>query len=400
MQRGNQSALAATVSIVVGLTGCGPGQHDAFTMPIPPETEVIEHLPVSDAERRGRAIAARRELVISGTGPEAEEIFLQVTDLAVDASGSIYVYDAGRFTVEEFTSEGAHVHTYGGREGQGPGDLGSSGQIAVVADRLMYVEASRFNTWDLGTRSLSAAGRLPGSRVRHAHGTDSGEVVVAFGRSLPGGEVGWGITSFDTDGTQLAQYAVLQQPGFIYLEHRDVGSWTSINTWISRGEADVVVARSSEVYLTQGDRYEVLSLDVDGSARWALRVDWPREALTETDIERGKADAAAGGSDIRGYTADWPDLMPALSVLENRQGTRGHPIRVDGHGNLYVFPFVRGAPEQRLVDVYSADGERLFAGVMPNVSWVASRGDHLYGIETGPSGDQRVVRYRLELPFR
>ncbi len=85
-------------------------------------------------------------------------------------------------------------------------------------------------------------------------------------------------------------------------------------------------------------------------------------------------------------------------------------MRVDGEGNVYVFPFIRedGAWNSkdrpydllRPVDVYSPEGELLFAGMMPEISWLDAAGEHVYGLEFDPVTDeQRAVRYRLVKPF-
>ena len=79
-------------------------------------------------------------------------------------------------------------------------------------------------------------------------------------------------------------------------------------------------------------------------------------------------------------------------------------IRVDGHGHLYVFPFIDDSrPRDRPVDVYSAAGERLFAGLVESRSveygWQAALGDQVYGINRSENGEWQVVRYRLAEPF-
>lgn len=77
---------------------------------------------------------------------------------------------------------------------------------------------------------------------------------------------------------------------------------------------------------------------------------------------------------------------------------------MDGHGHVYVFPRL---PEElregnRPVDVFSRDGERLFAGLIePNWrSWTAAASDYFYGVPTDPDTKEWViVRYRLVEPF-
>lgn len=87
---------------------------------------------------------------------------------------------------------------------------------------------------------------------------------------------------------------------------------------------------------------------------------------------------------------------------------------MDGHGRLWVFPWVRDVLEResRPVDVYSAEGERLFSGTMPvrrritivgeyeeALRWQEAAGDFNYRVEADPRAEEhRVVRYRMVLP--
>ena len=52
------------------------------------------------------------------------------------------------------------------------------------------------------------------------------------------------------------------------------------------------------------------------------------------------------------------------------------------------------------MDVYSPEGERIFAGFISIANWSAALGDHLYRLETDPATDEPlIVRYRLVEPF-
>ena len=70
-------------------------------------------------------------------------------------------------------------------------------------------------------------------------------------------------------------------------------------------------------------------------------------------------------------------LALLLSGAALRDVGSGSPLRVDGHDHVYVFPYVspEWSRDVRPVDVYSATGERLFAGLMSDRSWVRVKGD-------------------------
>jgi hypothetical protein len=97
-----------------------------------------------------------------------------------------------------------------------------------------------------------------------------------------------------------------------------------------------------------------------------------------------------GGQPISARDVAWPEYAGAVRAL-----------RVDGRGRLYVFPYV---PETRgldaPVDVYGADGDLIFSGIMPLFEWGDVVGDYIYTwdpIDHEPL--QTVVRYRLDAPF-
>lgn len=172
------------------------------------------------------------------------------------------------------------------------------------------------------------------------------------------------------------------------------------------------VTRGGNICLTGGGEYQVLASSVAGEPRWAMRVPWQRRQPTEQEQRRFveqllQADAWGRNRDLVAALGPWP----ALSTL-----------RVDGHGHLYVFPTVTQFPGtygERPVDVYSAEGERLFAGFLPvpvtsmtslsmllaspllpaQGPWLAALGDYVYTIEEDDQGEGIVVRYRLVEPF-
>ena len=142
--------------------------------------------------------------------------------------------------------------------------------------------------------------------------------------------------------------------------------------------------RDGAVYLTRGDEYRVQAFDSHGYPGWLLKVDWPRHA--SAGREGLRAPALANG---------------ACSRCPLERIGRRHALRTDSRGNLYVFPYVDDSwdRDEIPVDVYSAAGERLFAGFISDVSWLRSLGDSIYGIEYDEAADrQRVVRYRIAGP--
>jgi hypothetical protein len=182
--------------------------------------------------------------------------------------------------------------------------------------------------------------------------------------------------------------------------------------WIQRGDyafrvtalpeprTHVAVSPTGVAYVTASLRYEVLAIDLaTAQNRWLLRVERPGAALTEEDKEAAMKQLRERLPQATSSEVDWPSRYPSLSVDQGGWNAVGalEPLHVDGHGKLYVFPYVK-APEPGVfypVDVYDERGELLGERLMPRISWMAARDDFVYGLEEDEDGHVVVVRYRL-----
>lgn len=149
-------------------------------------------------------------------------------------------------------------------------------------------------------------------------------------------------------------------------------------------------------YLTASDNYQVLAFASEGAMAWAMRVAYSRPPVSRREIDRAMNIVHRRFPSAKEAEIDWPAAEPALGRLF-----------VDGHGHLYVFPYVAPGlePEERQVDVYSAQGERLFSGLMPSLGgpWrnaLAVHADFIHHLRRDTeTGEWQVVRYRLVEPF-
>jgi hypothetical protein len=146
-------------------------------------------------------------------------------------------------------------------------------------------------------------------------------------------------------------------------------------------------------YFTEGDHYQILSLDGDGAARWALRVAWTRRPYSEEEIAHHLANARQDNPTLTRADLEIAEAPPTLSHMQ-----------VDDHGHLYVFPrtfrTADNAAEDLPVDVYDDDGNLLFAGTLPSPYWRAVSGDFVYAFVFDREAEEHtIVRYRLDEPF-
>ena len=150
------------------------------------------------------------------------------------------------------------------------------------------------------------------------------------------------------------------------------------------------------VYVTDGIEYQVMAFDLDGAVVWALRSDYVVPLVSE-DAKRAVVEMLQEFiPDVAYQHFTWTDRYAAIENLE-----------VDGHGHLWVFPHAERGPETSRVaagpvpvDVYSAEGKRLFCGMIAIEGWDAASDDYVYRIETDPDTEEQVAaRYRLVEPF-
>jgi len=316
---------------------------------------LIRYPAVSLAQREGNLIELVSELDITASDG-GSFTFQRAANVVVDEHDDIYVHDSDRYRIVVFRPDGAFARAYGGAGEMAPFHLG---WIALAGDRLAISTGTKIAVWSLDRSHLYDRSLLSRAFSRDVQGTEDGSLVGSFEMLSRTGEAWYSVEKVSLDEDRSFTYGAVRVPP------RDGPR--------PHARPGFAATREGAVYLTRGDEYAVMAYAADGRELWALQVD--------------PLDPAAPG--------------PALSVPAGGPGY-GHPLRTDGIGNLYVFPYP-GADWDRdvvPVDVYTPAGERVFAGLMAPRSWMRAKDDAVYGIEADtPDGRERVVRYRLRTPF-
>lgn len=326
-----------------------------------PTAPVIEYPAVSLAEREGRLIELVEDLVIEDRDGDFQYDLDNAVELVVDDAGRLYVHDSARFRIVVYGPNGAFDRAYGGAGEMAPFRLG---WIAVAGGRLAISTGNKVTVWTLEGEHLYDRSLMSRAFSRDLQGTADGYLVGSFEMLDREGERWYSVEKVSLDEEESLTYGAVSPP--------------PRGAHDPRARAAFAATRDGEVYLTRGDEYVVQAFAADGAPRWILHVD-------------GQA------ADVAGAEASPPELAT------RRRGSlgRGNPVRVDGHGNLYVFPYVDESWDRDYlpVDVYSPAGQRIFAGFVSDRSWIRAKDDAVYGIETDDSGLRRVVRYRVRAPF-
>lgn len=382
---------------------CGGGELEFadWMPPVDEGTPIFEYVGVSMEERQGKEIGAVEDLILGADFTRLQEVFYQISGVVPDPSGNIYVLERGNNRVQVFDPEGTYLLTIG-RQGEGPGEFNRPFYLALTGDQLVVRAATRrISIWNLdGTHDRDI--QLPRS-FRQFVGIDGG-FVATYSRQLGDPEPPaqfpssrQSFAAFGTDAEEKQVYVELDEPPpeAIEIGGRLIGFSSGgffIPTWTPRFTA----ARDGSFYLTVSEDYQVHAY---GPRRWSLRVAWPRDEVTGAHIDNVMAGFTDGlFAEMRESDVEWVEQFQAITNLE-----------IDGHGHLYVFPFYEplNAPRppdteppeiDRPVDVFSADGEHLFSGMISISDWSGALGDFVYRSRLNPEAE--VVRYRLVEPFR
>jgi hypothetical protein len=387
----------AIVVLVALVAACSePLEFADWTLPVPQTAETFGYAAVPLSERQGRAVELVEDLVIRSRGEDERYLLYQPRDIDVGPDGSIYVLDDGYFHVKIYDAHGEHVRTFS-QEGEGPAELSAPVAAAIAGDRYIIADGGRrLSVWSLAGDYIDDMPLPVRPNARPFVGLDDGSVLISFLRGY-----GDNIVQSSQEGAlriafgrlvpgagEPQEYAAFPQRIILFGRGPD-----GIDTPLNSHQRSFTGSPDGSLYLSNGDEYQVLSLDTAGAARWALRVAWPRQSFPDAEIDHFLEQVREGV----------PDAMRSELIVADLANTL-EPLHVDGHGHLYVFPRVFVHPndesQERPVDVFSPLGELLFSGYFPQPNWQAARGDFVYRLEyDSDAGEQTIVRYRLLEPF-
>lgn len=372
-----------------------------WTIPVPGGAHIFEYPVVSLEDREGDEIALVEDLRIGAEENDSSPLFNRPRDIAVDDQGRIYASDGADGRVLVFDSGGGYLQTLGSR-GQGPGEYEWPTALALAGDWIAVSDASSrtITVWNLDGELRSERRFDFNGQVFHMYGLSNGSVIGSF--RLWESPFRVAIARINLDGEEELRIGSLREGKPPGISRRSGSGTVSAYLPVATAQSWFVAARNGNVFLTAGDEYQVLSIGPSGEARWALRIPWKRERVTQDEIEAALEPHQATYSTEALAKVRWPEVRPALAGWpQYLQSDR--PLQLDGHGHLYVFPYFPMAWKRddrlRPVDVYSADGALVFTGMIPNRDWVTAKGDHVYGFEQNDESNYELVRYRLTEPF-
>lgn len=337
-----------------------------------------------------------------------EYLFGQLSALAVDGEGKLYVVDATAQQVRAFAADGTHIRTFGS-PGSGPGELGAYlNGVAVSGDTLFVVDAvgnQRITAFDTesGAHLGSAPYALTGGIPIRWDSSDEHLLVVQRRMASFGGETtpvatggGDPVVALDADG-EVVDTLVVLPPG---------GSFQ-----MSGGEARVRIFGAEPVWDVGHDgrlafglnsQYRIEERDAAGRLERIVTRPFTARPVTESDRE-AILDALRGLMEEQGLPAavvdqvisgqDFAESYPAFaSLLVGPDGTLWvQRIRTGeelGGSGFDVQDL--GSSEW---EVFDADGRYLGVVSIPErVQPMLIREDEIYGLARDDLDVQTVVR--------
>lgn len=339
-----------------------------------------------DAPQREEFLV-KREVFLAPDPARPETLFGPIADIAVDDAGNVYILDMGAGAVKVFSPAGQYLNSIGDGTGQGPGQLGRTGRLATGGGRLFYVSGPdrRFVTWSLDGEHVAT--RPLRYRVHDIQATNDGTLIASW-RSNPDFPYTFQVGNLWSGGGVAPLAARARHPPNAVVR----GSSTYNATEIPRPRNHFSVG-PNRLYLTTTQFYEVLCYDLTTRAEaWVVTVNYPRVSFTDAERDTVLASVRTRVSNAQENEIEWPTHYPSLDVLL--------PLRVDGKGRLFVFPFAedREPGAHYPVDVYDADGARIAVATMPYISWFVAHDDFVYGVEPSADDEISIIRYRVILP--
>lgn len=304
-----------------------------------------------DAETQWHVVEEVRLGAMDGEGPE---VFGQITDLAVDGDGRIYVFEGQAQELRVFDRAGQHVRTIG-RKGGGPGEF------AQVIGMDWSPEG---NLWLIDPRNNRISVLDTAGTFLTSHTALGGIVVMPWpgGFDTAGRFYTYGLDPETTEGfgLVLVRFGDDMQPIDSTVPPRWQGE---DNFFEARSEHGYVrasvpyspsvtwrLARSGNIWFALTGEYEIYERTFEGDTLRMISRDFEQLPVTNDDIDAAIEDmdwfTRQGGRVDR---SKFPDVKPAVETFFVSDG-----------GFIWALPVMPGEEdERRALDVFDPNGRYL-----------------------------------------
>ena len=331
---------------------------------------VAVHNPVEPIYGR-EVFRLEKELTIGAVEGASEAVFAEVSGVAANQDGRIYVLDAKECRIQVFDDQGKFVRSIG-RRGQGPGETQNPRSIRITPQSEIMVrdlQGDLILFYGLEGEFLRAVSTSERSNLSKPLVDSQGFIIADY--SAPGPVFRRELSKFDSrlepvftiHNLELFELPVMKAffPEFF---------------WQVTGDDGIIWGFST--------RYELRVLDSEGRLLRKITKDYAPVPITDED-KQARMHFLFGGVTIPGgITLEWPEYLWAFGDLS-----------LDEHGRIFLQTFEKDPDGKRyLYDVFDPEGKFIAKIPLP-ARPQAWKSDKLYLIEEDEEGFQYVTRYRV-----
>jgi hypothetical protein len=355
--------------------------------------EIIDGVRIVHNEKGGKwgnkpEISIKLLRTIGDIDTEDENLaFNYPSDIAMDASGNIYVLDSANNRIQKFGPEGKYLATFG-RKGQGPGEFYNPDSIDIDANSFFYV----MDTYQNRIQTMKAEGagdrtiKLMDRFLHKLRCLKSGLLAVK-GTLL--------YNSFDDKAKPPKLIKILDQEGKILRSFVDAVNYGDGITSVMANSFDYAVDKNDNFCLSYAFQNQVEKYAADGKLLW--KADRPLNYGSGV-LKKGKMErVSSGGMNISspemnicsaGIAVDDKSRMWVVTLsrqLRKEEKVQTSSMIVGGVGGISnVSRKTEGNTDLRTTDAYKLeifDSDGVLLGEIPLTHFVNSIriiGDNLF----------------------
>ncbi len=325
------------------------------------------------------SFSLQEELVI-GQADDPEKSFSEVTALAVDDRGMVFVLDFKDQKVKVFDSTGRYIHSIG-KPGQGPGELGMATGLLFNADGMLLVEDATnrrlavFKPTGEFVKNISFSEKL--GLVNMVMDNQGNILGRELGVEQDKAKMSYEIKKYDPEFKPLFTLDKIELPVPIPGSGKKVNLFETFPVYQFGPEGRIYYGRN----LT----YEIKMFSPEGKHLRTISRDYDRVKITQQDIDEimERVSGAISGINVKDMYS-FPDFFPPVQSFI-----------LDEQGRIYVRTYMKGKNKgEHWIDVFDPEG-RFIAQFISRADLRLIRNGLAYGIEVLEDGFQVIKRYKL-----
>jgi len=308
-----------------------------------------------------------------GEGESEEEMFSEITSVAVDNDGNIYILDRKEKTVKVFDSAGKYVRKFG-KQGQGPGEMNMPIVVQITPNNELVVEDAVnrklifFSSEGEFLKSISTAKAAGLAAIAiDSKGNLVGQQVVPAEKKLIRE-----VKKYDKDLNPLFTIDALD---FTSLIEGKINPYHLASFYVLDREDNIIYGYPEE--------YEIKIFNPEGKLIRRILKEYDPVKITKEDQEEFMDRLPAEAAMIKDRI-EFPKSFPAYQSFSR-----------DDQGRIFVRTFEKGKKEREyFFDVFDAEGmyiTKIPLDVEPRM-W---KGEKLYAIEETEDGFQVLRCYSI-----